>query len=182
LSFDFIKRPPYRGLFLSFLFYPEINMTTSSHALLETLAYARDYMVKLIDGLSVEQLNTIPEGFRNNLIWNLTHVIAVQQAVFYQRSNVTPHVPETIITNYNNGTFPEAQVSAEQIAQVKAWAVDTAEQFRKDYEAGAFSGFQAFTISARNIPLNNIDDALGFILYHEGMHVGYMQALKRLVA
>jgi hypothetical protein len=35
-------------------------------------------------GIYFEQLNTIPEGYNNNLIWNIAHIIVVQQMLVYK--------------------------------------------------------------------------------------------------
>jgi len=50
----------------------------------------------MIEDFSLEELNKIPEGFNNNIIWNIAHVIATQQALVYglsglptQRSNAS---------------------------------------------------------------------------------------------
>jgi hypothetical protein len=157
-------------------------MTTTTPTIFETLLYARHYMLDMIADLSVEQLNKIPDGFRNNIIWNLTHVIAVQQGMCYARSGVTPLVSEDLIKKYNNDTFPENFVDETAVENIKSLAVSHIEQLREDYNKDVFSGFQPFVISKRNIPLNNIDEALAFLAYHEGTHLGYIQALKRLVA
>ena len=39
----------------------------------------RKHYLKLIENYSLEQLNKIPEGFSNNLAWNLGHIIVAQQ-------------------------------------------------------------------------------------------------------
>jgi hypothetical protein len=35
----------------------------------------RMQFVHLLNGLTIEQLNKIPEGFNNNLIWNFGHLL-----------------------------------------------------------------------------------------------------------
>jgi hypothetical protein len=35
---------------------------------------------------TLEQLNKIPEGYNNNLIWNIAHVVVVQQMLVYKLS------------------------------------------------------------------------------------------------
>jgi hypothetical protein len=36
---------------------------------------------------TLEQLNKIPEGYNNNLIWNIAHVVVVQQMLVYKYLN-----------------------------------------------------------------------------------------------
>ena len=39
----------------------------------------RNILLGYFDKFNLEQLNTIPKGFNNNLIWNLGHIMVVQQ-------------------------------------------------------------------------------------------------------
>ena len=34
---------------------------------------------KILDSLSIDQINQIPTGFNNNILWNCAHILAVQQ-------------------------------------------------------------------------------------------------------
>jgi hypothetical protein len=40
----------------------------------------------MLAGYTLEQLNKIPEGYNNNLIWNIAHVVVVQQMLVYKLS------------------------------------------------------------------------------------------------
>jgi len=46
---------------------------------IERLKKTRIFLLDLIKDLTTEQLNEIPKGFNNNIIWNLGHLIASQQ-------------------------------------------------------------------------------------------------------
>ena len=54
------------------------------------------------------------------------------------------------------------------------------EQFEKDLEAGIFKEYKTFTTSL-NVEVKNIEEAIKFNSFHEGLHLGYVLALKRLV-
>jgi hypothetical protein len=45
----------------------------------------RGFLLEQIADLTNEQLNTIPNGFHNNIIWNLIHSICAQQGICYLR-------------------------------------------------------------------------------------------------
>jgi len=40
---------------------------------------SRKLLSQFLEDYTLEQLNAIPEGFSNNLIWNLVHIVVVQQ-------------------------------------------------------------------------------------------------------
>ena len=54
----------------------------------ETLNITRNNIINAIEGLSLEELNTVPKGFNNNVIWNVGHVVATQQLLCYKFSGL----------------------------------------------------------------------------------------------
>ena len=145
------------------------------------IAYSRDQMVKSLDGLTTEQINQIPDGFNNNLIWNLAHVVSVQQGYLYGKAGLTPTIDATLISDYGNGTFPKDFVDQAEIDTIKQLALSTVDKLQHDIEQGTFANFPQTTITAKAIQMNGIDDALEFILFHEGLHLGTVKALHRAV-
>jgi hypothetical protein len=49
----------------------------------------RAFVLELVKDLTTEQLNKIPAGFNNNIIWNIAHLTAAQQNLCYVRSDLT---------------------------------------------------------------------------------------------
>ncbi len=45
---------------------------------IEILRNTRKHLLSFINDLSTEELNEIPQGFNNNIIWNLAHLTATQ--------------------------------------------------------------------------------------------------------
>ena len=50
----------------------------------------RELFLELVNSLSIEQLNKIPEGFNNNIAWNFGHIVVTTQTLCYVRSGVKP--------------------------------------------------------------------------------------------
>jgi hypothetical protein len=148
---------------------------------IESLKGTRAFALRLIDGLSDEALNSIPEGFSNNIIWNLAHLVAVEQGILYKRSAAEPQLPDSFISKYTRGTSPEGNLSAADIAEIKSLLTSTLRQLEADFGNGVFANYNAWT-TPYGVELRNIDEALQFLLFHEGMHCGYIMALKRAIA
>ncbi|HEY9362001.1 MAG TPA: hypothetical protein VIQ00_01975, partial [Chitinophagaceae bacterium] len=64
--------------------------------------------------------------------------------------------------------------------KIKQLSLTTIDQFEKDYQDNLFSGYQPWT-TRYDLALNNIEDAISFVIFHDGLHVGYTMALKHLV-
>ena len=147
---------------------------------IERIRQSRIHLLKLIENLTVEELNKIPPGFNNNVIWNLGHLIAAQQTICYLRNGAKPFIDETFLSLYKNGTKPGAYVGESNVAEMKKLFLDEIDQFGKDYGDGMFSTNMAWT-SGYGIEIANIDDAINYDLFHEGLHRGYIMAMKRML-
>ncbi len=145
---------------------------------MQTLQKTRAFALQITTGLTDEELNTIPEGFNNNIIWNLAHLVAAEQGVCYLRSGAEPRMPMEFCKAYTRGTKPDAQVSAGEIAAIKEMLTATPLMLMQDLEAGVFANYVAWT-TPYGLELKTIEEALQFLLFHEGMHCGYIMALKR---
>jgi hypothetical protein len=134
----------------------------------------------LLDGLTIEQLNTIPDGFNNNLIWNFSHLLATQQAIFYGLSGLAPNVDEHFIKSYRRYTKPEGFISAAEFETIKQNFEWAQQMFFEDYRKGAFNNFKQYTTSF-GVQLDTIENAIMFSSVHDGLHYGYAMAIKRLI-
>ena len=128
----------------------------------------------------MEQLNTIPKGFNNNLIWNLGHVIATQQLLTYGLSGLAPVVEADLIAAFRKGTRPEGVVSQSDYDRFKELCFSMIDKTSADYSAGIFTEFKTY-VSSYNVTLNSVEDAIMFNNVHEGLHLGTMMALKKLI-
>ncbi|RNI33403.1 DinB family protein [Hanamia caeni] len=141
---------------------------------------ARKFSLNLIDGISIEKLNEIPEGFNNNLAWNFAHVIANQQILCYRNAGAKPVISDEIIDKYKTGTRPEGFIDEKEFETFKQFLLSTIDKFEEDSATNIFENYKAFDLkSYPGVRLKNINDAAKFVSFHDGLHVGYSMALKR---
>jgi hypothetical protein len=133
-----------------------------------------------ISHLSTEQLNKIPEGFNNNIVWNLAHMISAQQGVCYKRSGLETTVGEDFFHTYKPGTKPEKSIEAEEIAFIKEQLFTTLDQLEADMDKGIFVNYTS-VMTRYGIELSCIDSAVTFLPFHEGLHIGYIMSLRKVV-
>ena len=141
----------------------------------------RPFFKKYIDNNSLEDLNKIPEGFNNNIIWNIGHIVVTAQLLAYKLSGLPMMVSDDLVNKYRKDTKPEGAISQAEVDEIKALLFSTIEQLEADYKSGIFKTYNAYTVSTTGNTLTNIDEALQFILFHEAMHLGYILALVRAV-
>lgn len=135
---------------------------------------------KVLDSLSTEQINEIPEGFNNNILWNCGHIISVQQMLIYGLSNVPFSSDMRLINQFLPGTRPNAYYGSDMINEVKMLLFSTFEQIQKDITTGVFSNFNPFR-TAINFEISNLESAIAFNQYHEALHMGHMLNIKRFL-
>ena len=140
----------------------------------------RAFMLNMVDGLTTEQLNLVPAGFNNNIVWHLGHVVAAQQGVTYLKSGRELRVPQHIFDEFKGGTKPERFYSAEEIDNIKSLFFSTLDTFKEDLDNNYFKDYVPFT-TRYGVELSNIEMVTEFLPYHEGLHIGFVSALKKLV-
>lgn len=146
----------------------------------EIIKSVRKYLLGLIADLTVDELNEIPAGFNNNIIWNLAHIIASQQNVCYVRGGLDLKIDQNLFLAYKPETKPQAYVEMEKIAEIKELFLSTIDQLEADYYNNVFNDYNAWT-NRYGVTHNTIEDTINFLIFHEGFHIGYITSLKRLV-
>lgn len=145
---------------------------------IELLACTRQLVLKMCGKLSLAELNCIPSGFRNSIAWNVIHTLAVQQSLCYVRSGLEPYCGIALIKQYGKGTFPEEPITEEVWQQhLKDYRANI-DRLESDYQNKRFQNYQPYTTSL-NFTIDTIETAISFNNFHEGIHLGYIMALRR---
>ena len=147
---------------------------------IDTIQATRKLFLTLLESLSIDELNIVPEGFNNNIIWNFGHVIVSQQILCYKLAGLPLKLDDTFVSKYSKGTKPEAIINDTELIFLKQQAVSLIDELVVDLEKGIFTSYTNYTTSF-NVELNSVKDAVKFIAMHEGLHLGYAMALKRIV-
>lgn len=141
---------------------------------------SRQVYDRFFDNYTTEQLNKVPEGFSNNLIWNIGHIVVSQQMLVYLASGNTPNVSMEMIDRYKRGTRPERDASAEEIAEIRSLLFTLVDKSEEDYNAGLFTKY-AERKTDLGFTLTSIEDAIEFNNYHEATHLGMMMSLRKFL-
>jgi hypothetical protein len=137
-------------------------------------------LIKLIESLSIEQLNEIPPGFNNNIIWNAGHIIATQQGVCYKRAGLDLRIEESFFLAYKPESKPEKFIGKDEVENICGLLISTMEQLETDYNNNLFTNYTPWT-TRYGVELSNIDQVINFLPFHEGLHFGTIGAMRRLV-
>ncbi|MCF7559717.1 DinB family protein [Sabulilitoribacter multivorans] len=147
----------------------------------QVLNNTRAILSKIIDNTPLEDLNKVPKGFNNNIIWNIAHVVVSEQLLVYRLSGLPSILSDDMINNYRKDTKPNGDVLQAEVDQIKELLFATISKTKEDYNKGIFKNYNAYTVSTTGNTLTNVDEALQFAVIHEGLHYGYTLALLKAI-
>ncbi len=147
----------------------------------KVLENTRGIFKKIIENNSLENLNKIPKGFNNNIIWNIAHVVVSEQLLAYKLSGLESSLSDEMINKYRKDSKPNGDLSQAEVNEIKDLLLTTLEKTKEDYYDDVFENYNAYTVSTTGNTLTNIDEALEFVAIHEGLHYGYVLALLKAV-
>ncbi|MFZ4928655.1 DinB family protein [Chryseobacterium sp. Mn2064] len=129
---------------------------------------------------SLDQLNIIPSGFNNNLIWNIGHIIATHHKLIYLGSGLQGHISDELFQKYQSGTRPTSSVTQEEANLLRELLISQIEPTMKDLKNNIFLGYHERT-TGTGFHLTSIHDAFEWNNFHEGLHLGYMMGIRKLI-
>jgi|SRR5579875_1582592 len=144
-------------------------------AIFRPLSSARERTLQLIESISEEYWDEIPSGFRNNIRWNVGHILTVHE--FFAFGPGSKHLPESYPTFFNKDTKPADWVStppskAELLGYLKE---------QPSRVENALQGKLANPLRNSFLGMETVGELLVFSSFHEGMHVGVINALAKVV-
>jgi hypothetical protein len=140
----------------------------------------RKALKRIMDSLNVDQINHIPAGFNNNILWNCAHVIAVQQMLTYGLTNQPFTVEKEFVFKFAPGTKPDEFYTEAFINEIKSMLFTSIEQLEIDIKTESFFAFNPF-LTALKFEINDLEKAVAFNQYHEALHMGHILNIRKFL-
>lgn len=148
---------------------------------IDVLKKGRALVLKLIKDCSLEQLNKVPDGFNNNIGWNVAHLVVTQQLLCYKLSGLETLVSNEMIEKYKKGTAPNKHIiNEDEWNLIKELFIELPSKLEEDYGNEVFKSYSEYQTSV-NITLDSVEKAIDFNNFHEGIHLGVILTIKKLV-
>ncbi|MFY9243006.1 MAG: DinB family protein [Polaribacter sp.] len=146
----------------------------------DILRKSRALVLKELEGLTLEDVHKIPAGFKNNIAWNVAHLVVTQQLLHYKLSGLDCLCPDELIEAYRKGTAPTTNLTKEEFEEVKDLLIGLPDTLEEDFEAGIFQNYTEYPTST-GFTLTSIENAIPFNNFHEGIHYGIIRAIKKFI-
>jgi len=146
----------------------------------DILRKSRELVVKELEGLSMDQIHKIPEGFKNNIAWNVAHLVVTQQLLHYKLSGLNCLCTDELIEAHRKGTAPTKTFTEEEFEEVLELLLGLPDTLQEDYETGIFENYTEYPTST-GFTLTSIENAISFNNFHEGIHYGIIRSIKKFL-
>lgn len=158
-------------------------MTDSSAALatLDIVRQTRRSMAAIVDALPQAARTAIPDGFNNHVLWNVGHVVATERGLTYSLSGLPTGLPDGFVDAFKKGSSPREWDREWAYEEVRDLLLSLPDQTQADLRAGRFASYSEYRTTP-GVVLASAEDAIRFNLYHEGLHLGSILALRKLVS
>ena len=149
-------------------------------AALDVLRQTRRSLVAVTDAIPADARTVVPDGFSNHVLWNLGHVVVTERLLVYGLSGLPLGVPDDWVAAFRKGTRPAPGEAAAPYDALREAALTLPDQTEADLLAGRFEDYREYRTTP-GVVLQSAEDGVRFNLYHEGIHLGAILALRKLV-
>lgn len=156
-------------------------MNTMLKKEIELIRYVRLNILQLTTTLSEAQMNLVPDKMKNNLIWNLGHLVFTQQMLCYGLGGLPMNIDTAYFAEFAPDTAPTRQIGGAEILKIREAFMESFDKLASDIEANKLQDYEPWKLPT-GIAIDNIADALVTNSIHEGRHFGVVISLAKLVS
>jgi len=114
-------------------------MSNIKQASVDVLNSTRRSIFKAVESCSQEEWLIIPEGFKNNIAWNVGHIIIAQQGLVYTRCGLKNYIDGDMFGLYRPGSSPRDWESNPDKDQLIEQLMSLGEKMDEDVKAGRYA-------------------------------------------
>lgn len=136
----------------------------------------RQSTLKEMEGVSEEQADQIPDGFRNNIRWNLAHIYVTQNILLSDYGGKNIETSARDLEMFAPGTKPaDWEREAPTLEEIKQQLTEQTDKLKE-----VLSGQMDDEAKEAFMSLPTVGEILNFTLHHEGVHAGIIKAIKKI--
>lgn len=150
-------------------------MESRHRVLFEQLKTYRGELLEMVAGVSEAESEIIPRGFNNNIRWNLGHIYVDQYIWIRTLTKEEIPVPLEFIEWFGYGSSPsrfndETPTFSQLIPMLQQQPFTIQEKYKNRLEE---------KFAPTEMGIHTIEQVLIRTIFHEGLHLSAIQAIKR---
>lgn len=146
----------------------------------QQMRFIRNRTLAALDATTEEMADKVPEGFANNIRWNLGHIYVTQEKLAYSFLQEDPYLPEGYLHFFNAKTSPSTWESTPpSLAELRNLLATQLDRLEETFRGRlAEKGEKPFRLG-EHVQFDTLAEVLSFMNWHEGLHQGTISSLKR---
>ena len=152
-------------------------MEKMSELLFKNFELTRKYFVKNVEAIDEAIVDVQPIGFNNNIHWHIGHVLTVSEQFMFGFPKKSNNLPAQYMDLFASGSKPADWQG--EIPSVKELIEQLKEQGKRIKEIPAESFKEK--LQTPFLGQETYGEVANFALFHEAIHLGQIQAMKRVV-
>lgn len=150
------------------------------NCLFDQLSFLRHVTLHTVKDLSETEACIIPEGFNNNILWNLGHIYSAQEQFAFHFAEEPMELPEGFSDLFKMGSKPaDWTVQPPTLPELLGLLKDQPSRIRERL-INRLGEEVPHPFSIPGLSLKTIGQLLTFNLYHEGVHVQAIRMLQKI--
>jgi uncharacterized damage-inducible protein DinB len=150
--------------------------------LFKHMHFVRSVTLKALQSTSEQLADEIPQGFKNNIRWNLGHIYVIHELLTHYFSGDTPQIPTNYDLLFNRATTPnnwERELPPPTLKEISNHLTTQTDRIESGLKGRLFEVTTKSFQPTKDITYSTIGELLNFAVWHEGNHIGSIKALKR---
>lgn len=150
----------------------------NNEIIIKQFLIARSRLLNTLGKVAPEEADRKPEGFNNTIHWHAGHILLIAEKFLFVAPGGENGLPAHYDTFFANGTKPgdwtDTPPSMEEI-------IDRLQDQENRFKACEAALPKPFTLGS-GLVMETAGQLINMAIYHEGVHTGYMNAMKRMVS
>lgn len=150
--------------------------------LLKTVRAGTLQTVEQISKKYANDIDTLPEGYNNNLRWHLGHIVTIMDQLGNLPAGEKSMLPPEYSASFANGTSPDDwNDETPSLEEITTALKEQPEQLQERF-AGRLADPLPQVFSLSGVDFDTVGSLLAFNYYHEGMHYGQISGMMRALS
>lgn len=150
--------------------------------LLQQFAFVREQSVEALKGITEEEANRIPDGFRNSIRWHAGHLYFVSERLAMEKTGQPTQRIEEFSEWFRHGTEPATWKSnPPELIELIRLLNTQPERIRSALSHMSYDDAATPLTTSSGLRLETVGSLVSHMLYHEGLHFQTIKTYKQLL-
>jgi hypothetical protein len=145
--------------------------------LLNNMKLTRSFFIKNLDGVDESIVDVQPEGFNNHIHWHVGHVLTATETLLFGFPQNSTNLPANYMELFARGTKPADWKG--DVPSVSVLVTQLKDQLNRMKEIPVES--LSVKLKEPLLGQETFGELVNFALFHETLHLGHIQAMKRVI-